>query len=401
MAPSPLRPCTTVAALLLAVVAFWLRTNPSAAQQTAPPSTLPAPELTAQAADDAVELTWSTVPGAVRYELWTWWDTETGWQQLGGDDLTATSYSHTGLAAGTAYYYQMRAATDAGEVGVWSHQVSVSLPGDLAAPALTASASASAVDLSWNAVAGAYRYELWTWWDETTGWQQLGGDNLTGAGFSHTGLIAGLTYYYQIRAVNAAGVASPWSQQVSLTVTEDQSSAQTPTPTPPPSPISTSTTAPTATPTATPTDCPTRTGAYRNANAACTPIVTLLVRNRAFRACTLCPGHKWRRRTDLGFSRRRRQLRTVVMDQRWLAAAQWRRLDRHNLPSYRPYRRRRLLLLAARPRPLGRPGSLVPARLRNPDRSPGFRAYANAHTHRYADSNACANAHTFPYPHTD
>ena len=203
-----------------------------------------------------MELTWSTVPGAVRYELWTWWDTETGWQQLGGDDLTATSYSHTGLAAGTAYYYQMRAVNDAGEVGVWSHQVSVSLPGDLAAPALTASASASAVDLSWNAVAGAYRYELWTWWDETTGWQQLGGDNLTDAGFSHTGLIAGLTYYYQIRAVNAAGVASPWSQQVSLTVTEDQSSAQTPTPTSAPSPISTSTTAPTATPTATPTALP-------------------------------------------------------------------------------------------------------------------------------------------------
>ena len=51
MAPSPQRTYSTVAALLLSVVAFLSLTNPSAAQQTSPPSPLPAPELTAQAVE--------------------------------------------------------------------------------------------------------------------------------------------------------------------------------------------------------------------------------------------------------------------------------------------------------------------------------------------------------------
>ena len=41
------------------------------------------------------------------------------------------------------------------------------------APALRAvSAGANAVNLSWNAVSDAVRYELWTW-TSATGWQQL------------------------------------------------------------------------------------------------------------------------------------------------------------------------------------------------------------------------------------
>jgi len=45
----------------------------------------------------------------------------------------------------------------------------------LAAPALTAQATASGVVLSWEGVAGAVRYELLTWWANDPGWQALGG----------------------------------------------------------------------------------------------------------------------------------------------------------------------------------------------------------------------------------
>ncbi len=260
MAPSTLRTCSIVAATLLAITAILTGANAALAQQS---STLPAPELTAQAADRAVNLTWTEVDGAVRYDLWSWRNEETGWQQIGGDNLTGASYTHSNLAAGATYYYQIRAIDAEGEGGEWSEQVSAATPPALDAPTLTAQAAAGAVQLTWTEVDTAVRYILWSWWDEETGWQQLGGDDLTGTGYTHSELTVGTTYYYQMRAENAAGELSELSQQVSATVTEAQQSTPTPTATSQPlltpTPTPTPTPAMTATPTLTPDPLPSAT----------------------------------------------------------------------------------------------------------------------------------------------
>jgi len=80
----------------------------------------------------------------------------------------------------------------------------------LYAPKLTARATEWGVELSWKAVAGAARYELMTWWDEETGWQPIGSYNLTGTTYEHTDVRTWRTYYFTIRAVNAAGETSGW-----------------------------------------------------------------------------------------------------------------------------------------------------------------------------------------------
>ena len=219
MAPSTLRTCSIVAATLLAVTAILAAANAALAQQSSP---LPAPELTAQPADRAVNLTWTEVAGAARYELWSWRNQETGWQQIGGDNLTGASYTHSNLIAGATYHYQIRAVSADDENGDWSARVSAATPPALDAPELTAQAAAGAVQLNWTEVDTAVRYLLWSWWNEETGWQQLGGDNLTATGYTHTDLTVGTTYYYQMRALNAAGESSAWSQRVSATVTEAQ-----------------------------------------------------------------------------------------------------------------------------------------------------------------------------------
>ncbi len=244
-------------ASLLAVTAFLTGPGPALAQQDA---TLPAPQLTAQASDRAIELTWTAVAGAARYELWSWWDAGAGWQQIGGDNLTATAYTHSSLVAGITYYYQIRAVDAGGEAGAWSDEISATTPPALAAPTLTAQGAAAAVELTWTAVDTAERYILWSWWDVDTGWQQLGGDNLTATSYTHADLTAGTTYFYQIRAVNAAGELSPLSQQVSATAAEAQQATSTPTPSATPTPTSGLTETPTPTPdplhTATPTSTP-------------------------------------------------------------------------------------------------------------------------------------------------
>ena len=139
----------------------------------------------------------------------------------------------------------------------------------LSAPTLTAQATASGINLGWNEVTGAARYELYAW-TEAAGWWEIGGDNLTGTSFTHSDVTAGTTYYYTVRAVNAAGDESDWATNASATALQQHIATVTPTPTvthtPPailPQPTATPTDTPTAThtPTATPTstDTPTPT----------------------------------------------------------------------------------------------------------------------------------------------
>ena len=71
------------------------------------------------------------------------------------------------MTPGTTYYYTVRAVGADGTAGPWSDQKFVTVPGStqpLAAPTLTAQPTmAVAVELRWNSVSGAVRYELWAW----------------------------------------------------------------------------------------------------------------------------------------------------------------------------------------------------------------------------------------------
>ena len=195
-----------LAVILLAVAASLLYTNLVTAQESSTEATLSAPALTAEAGEGegAVELRWEAVTGAVRYELLVWTSAD-GFQDIGGDNLTGTTYSHTGLAAGTTYYYTVRAVDAGGVTGPWSEYASATVAAALSKPVLTAEGGEGAVELSWEAVTGAVRYELLVW-TSADGFQDIGGDNLTGTTSSHTGLAAGTTYYYTVRAVDAGGV---------------------------------------------------------------------------------------------------------------------------------------------------------------------------------------------------
>jgi len=186
-------------------------------------TTLAAPTLTASMANaTTVELSWSPVSGAVGYELWVWWQTDPGWQPIGGSTLTGTSHSHSNLTAGRTYSYAVAALDSEGTRGAWSETVSVFLPALSQrpdAPELTAtSVGSTAIKVNWKAVTGAVTYDLRTWWDSDTGWQPLGGGSLTSTTFNHSDLVSGRTYYYTIAAIDAGGARSDWSAQVNVTV---------------------------------------------------------------------------------------------------------------------------------------------------------------------------------------
>jgi hypothetical protein len=162
------------------------------------------------AGDGTLSVTWAAVGGASAYEVWyAIADNSSAAAQQGGD-ITATSYSITGLTNGTRYYVWVKAKNSAGD-----SDFSVSANGTPAA-ALTAPDAPSiqtvtsgdgTLSLIWTASAGASAYGVWyATADNSSAAAQQGGD-ITATSYSITGLTNETRYYVWVKAKNSAGVS--------------------------------------------------------------------------------------------------------------------------------------------------------------------------------------------------
>ena len=148
------------------------------------------------------------------------------WSDLVTDTgSTTTSYSHTGLTAGSTRHYRVSAINSAG-TGIASSADSATTttaakPG--APTGLTATANGQTqIDLSWTApsndggatIAG-YKIEVST---DGASWSDLVTDTgSTTTSYSHTGLTAGSTRHYRVSAINSAGTGTTSSTDSATT----------------------------------------------------------------------------------------------------------------------------------------------------------------------------------------
>ncbi|MFN7983783.1 MAG: fibronectin type III domain-containing protein [Vicinamibacterales bacterium] len=188
------------------------KTNISVQSAAAPgPFNKTAPANGATGQGLSVNLSWGASSGAASYAYCV--DTvnngacDTSWVSAG----TATSATLNGLSTGTTYYWQVRATNGNGNTdanaGTWWSLTTASAVGAFAksAPANGASNQQTALALSWGASANAssYSYCLDTVNNGAcdTSWVSVGA--ATTAQIS--ALAGGTTYYWQVRASNAAG----------------------------------------------------------------------------------------------------------------------------------------------------------------------------------------------------
>ncbi|MGA2651527.1 MAG: malectin domain-containing carbohydrate-binding protein [Terracidiphilus sp.] len=190
--------------------------------------------LTATAtSSSAISLTWKAVtpPANCTISSYNVYGSTTsgftpGTSNLLGSGVTSTSFSNTGLAASTTYYYVVEAVDSNGaspastqasaETEVTSCTTVPSAPTGLTATA----ASASAINLSWtadtppaNCTISSYSVYGGTTANPTT----LIASGLTSTTYSNTGLAASTTYYYVLKAVDADGTSAASTQATATT----------------------------------------------------------------------------------------------------------------------------------------------------------------------------------------
>ena len=122
--PTPTATVTPTATATATLEALTATPTPTPSE-----STPAAPQLSATASGDAIELNWTAIPGASRYVLYTQVVDDPGWQQLDNGDLTAATYSHRDLVPGTTYQYAVRAIdADNQPLGPWSNFPTATAP---------------------------------------------------------------------------------------------------------------------------------------------------------------------------------------------------------------------------------------------------------------------------------
>lgn len=164
-------------------------------------------DLIATAGDSAVELVWQPVPGATSYSVYR--GTAPGAESATAiGTVSTTTYSDTGLADGTTYYYVVTAANSTGTSASSNEASAMPVGVPPAAPVLSATAGNAQANLSWVAVAGAATYNVYQ--GSTSGGESSTpiATGITATTYTVDNLTNGTAYYFEVAAVNSYGTGA-------------------------------------------------------------------------------------------------------------------------------------------------------------------------------------------------
>ncbi len=178
--------------------------------------TTAAPSLSISRANGKPKLSWKSVSGATKY--WIYRSTD-GKNFKYYDSTTKTSYTNSGAASGTKYYYKVKAvATVNGKSVASSYSYAKSLVCTPATPKVSITSANGKPKLSWNAVNGATKYWVYR---STDGKNFKYYDSTTKTTYTNNSTTVGTRYYYKVKAVvvdNGTSYASAFSSAKSMVV---------------------------------------------------------------------------------------------------------------------------------------------------------------------------------------
>ena len=152
-------------------------------------------------------LTWNAVDGAASYKVYRATAKNGAYSVI--NTTKALTYTNTGAALGTTYYYKVEALDAAGKSLGFSDVVEGKV-----APVLAVgySSVSGKPQLTWKAVPGATEYQVYRSTQQNSGYTKI--NTTTSTSYVNTGAKANTTYYYRIVAVKGTA-ASDFSNIVS------------------------------------------------------------------------------------------------------------------------------------------------------------------------------------------
>jgi len=150
----------------------------------------------------SILVSWNPVPGAASYKVYYGTSSSTI-TTLASSAVAGTSYTHTGLSAGTTYFYCITAQDNVSESARSQAVSMITLPGIPTNLRSTAS-TYNSITIAWGAVTGAASYRLY-YATSAAGNKTLVSAVNSGTSYTHTGLSANTTYYYFVTAFNNSG----------------------------------------------------------------------------------------------------------------------------------------------------------------------------------------------------
>ena len=153
------------------------------------------------------QLTWKAVSGAASYKVYRATAKNGAYSVI--NTTKALTYTNTGAALGTTYYYKVEALNAAGK----SMGFSAVVEGKVAPVLAVGYSSVSGKpQLTWKAVPGATEYQVYRSTQQNSGYSKI--NTTTATSYVNTGAKANTTYYYRIVAVKGTA-ASDFSNIVS------------------------------------------------------------------------------------------------------------------------------------------------------------------------------------------
>ena len=176
-----------------------------------------APTVSIYRTNGKPKLSWKAVSGATKY--WIYRSTD-GVNFKYWDSTTKLSYTNSGAASGTKYYYRVKAVAVVNGKNVASANSSTkSLLTSLAKPSVSITTSNGKPKLTWKTVTGADKYYIYR---STDGKNFSYWDSTTKTSYINSGAKKNTKYYYKVKAVCASNsnANSAQSSTVSIKATK-------------------------------------------------------------------------------------------------------------------------------------------------------------------------------------
>ena len=166
----------------------------------------------------SLKISWTKATDVSGYEIW--YATSQNGTYKNAETTTGTSYTQTGLNAGTTYYYKIRSYKTANGTKVYSDYTPVSSK-KLTVPTPTnvklANSSANSLKVSWSKVSDASGYEIYRTTSKSGTYKKIK-TVTSGAITSYTdkSLTNGKIYYYKVRACKTVSGSKKYSSYCSV-----------------------------------------------------------------------------------------------------------------------------------------------------------------------------------------